>query len=356
MIYGYASTSCPDAREVMEYVAEIHPTWFFAVPRVWEKLKDAIEAGLPEEARHAVEVGRRRVRTLQAGEKLPADLHVAWRRADELVLEPLRKRLGLDQVSSVNVGAAPSAPEVIEFFHAIGIPLAELWGMSESCGCGCVNPPHRMKIGTVGKPLPGFDLKLAQDGEILLKGPGVMRGYRSDPERTADALDVHGWLRTGDVGVLDEDGYLKIVDRKKDIIINASGKNMSPANIEATLKTACPLIGQAVAIGDRRPYNVALLTLDPEATNMFASEHGLPAASLELLACSADVHDAVADGVQNANQKLARVEQIKRFKLLGSEWQPGGDELTLTHKLKRRAILEKYATEIEALYEGGDTR
>jgi long-chain acyl-CoA synthetase len=355
MVYGYSSTSCPDPREVMQYVAEVHPTWFFAVPRVWEKLKRAIEAQLSHEAQHAIQLSLRRTRALQARQEVPQDVRDAWPAIDALVLEPLRRRIGLDRLSSVNVGAAPTSPEVIEFFHALGVPLAELWGMSESCGCGCVNPPRRVKIGTVGKPLPGFEVKLAPDNEILLKGPGVMRGYRSDPEKTADALAADGWLRTGDVGVVDEDGYLTIVDRKKDLIINSSGKNMSPANIEAALKTACPLIGQAVAIGDRRPYNVALLTLDPDATRAFASKHGLLTTSLEPLALSIEVHDAVARGVKRANQRLARVEQIKRFKLLGGEWQPGGDELTPTQKLKRTAIAEKYADEIEALYAPSET-
>ena len=171
----------------------------------------------------------------------------------------------------MNVGAAPTPPEVIEFFHAIGVPLAELWGMSETTGSGTCNPPEKIKIGTVGPPAPGIEIKLAEDGEVLIRGPVVMTGYRNQPEKTSEAIDDDGWLHTGDIGEFDEDGYLKIVDRKKELIINAAGKNMSPANIEAKLKAASPLIGQAIAIGDGRPYNVALITLDPDVAPAFAA-------------------------------------------------------------------------------------
>ena len=224
--------------------------------------------------------------------------------------------------------------------------------MSESCASGCVNPPDRIKIGTVGPPLPGFEVRRADDGELLLRGPGVMAGYRNEPEQTREVLDDDGWLATGDVGEIDAEGYVRIVDRKKELIINAAGKNMSPANIEATLKSASPLIGQAVAIGDRRPYNVALVTLDPDAARAFAREQGIGGASLGAIASAEAVRRAVAGGVEAANKRLARVEQIKRFKLLPAEWQAGGDELTPTMKLKRKTIAEKYQGEIDALYDG----
>jgi long-subunit acyl-CoA synthetase (AMP-forming) len=241
----------------------------------------------------------------------------------------------------VNVGAAPTPPDVIKFFHAIGIPLAELWGMSETCGAGCVNPPDRIKIGTVGPPTPGVEISLAEDGEVLVRGRVVMSGYRNQPDKTKETIDDEGWLHTGDIGELDEDGYLKIVDRKKELIINAAGKNMSPANIEATVKSSSPLIGQAVAIGDARPYNVALITLDPDVAPGFIEQKGEDAVQAE-----------VQRGVDAANEQLARVEQIKKFKILDEEWQPGGDELTPTMKLKRKPIQEKYAAEIDALYAG----
>jgi long-subunit acyl-CoA synthetase (AMP-forming) len=258
--------------------------------------------------------------------------------------------LGLDELESLNVGAAPTPREVIEFFHALGLPLAELWGMSETTGAGSCNPPGQVKIGTVGPPAPGIEIKLADDGEVLLRGPVVMPGYRNSPEQTAEALDPDGWLHTGDIGEFDEDGYLKIVDRKKELIISAGGKNMSPANIEAKVKAAHPLIGQAIAIGDGRPYNVALITLDPDVAPAFAQQHGIEDTSFENLASQEAVLAAVQQGVDAANESLARVEQIKKFKVLPLDWEPGGDELTPTMKLKRKPIAEKYAAEIDELY------
>jgi long-chain acyl-CoA synthetase len=194
------------------------------------------------------------------------------------------------------------------------------------------------------------DVRLAEDGEILVRGPNVMKGYRNMPERTAETIDADGWLYTGDVGEMDDDGYLKIVDRKKELIINAAGKNMSPANIESALKAASPLIGQACVIGDRRPYNVALLVLDPDAAGAFASEQDLDTDALGSIAAAEAVIAAVAEGVRAANERLSRVEQVKKFKLLDEDWLPGGDELTPTMKLKRKPIAEKYGDEIEALY------
>ena len=242
----------------------------------------------------------------------------------------------MDRLSALNVGAAPTPPEVIEFFHAIGLPLGELWGMSETNAIGACNPPENIKIGTVGPAVPGVEIRLADDGEIELRGDCVFAGYRGQEEMTRETFTDDGWLKTGDIGELDDDGYLTIVDRKKELIINAGGKNMSPANIESTLKAASPLIGSAVVIGDRRPFNVALIVLDPEA-----------AARLE----NGSAEDAVAEAVEKANARLSNVEQIKRHKLLETEWEPGGDELTPTMKLKRKPIAEKYAEEIDALYE-----
>jgi long-subunit acyl-CoA synthetase (AMP-forming) len=262
----------------------------------------------------------------------------------------LRKMLGLDEVITVNVGAAPTPPDVLEFFHAIGIELAELWGMSETCGAGTCNPPGKVKIGTVGPAAPGVEVKLGDDGEVLVRGGCVMLGYRNQPEKTREAIDDDGWLATGDIGRLDEDGYLTIVDRKKEIIINAAGKNMSPANIESTLKGASPLVGQAAVIGDRRPYNTALIVLDTDYAPSWAEKQGLSDTSLEALAADEKVRAAVQEGVDSANAKLARVEQIKKFTLVPGDWAPGGDELTPTMKLKRKPIAEKYSDEIEAMY------
>jgi long-chain acyl-CoA synthetase len=347
MLLGFTTTCCPDPRQVVAYLPEVRPTWFFAVPRIWEKLKAAIEAGVAAEADEAkkqatewaLRTGLEKVRLEQAGEPVPEELAQEYAKADELVLSKIRERLGLSHVESVNVGAAPTPREVIEFIHAIGVPLAELWGMSETTAYGACNPPDKIKIGTVGPPAPGVEMKLADDGELLVRGPVIMSGYRNQPEKTREAIDPDGWLHTGDVGEFDDDGYLKIVDRKKELIINAGGKNMSPANIEAKVKVSSPLIGQVIAIGDGRPFNVALITLDPDVAPAFARRHGQGAVPAE-----------VQRGVDSANEAMARVEQIKKFKVLEGDWEPGGDELTPTMKLKRKPIHEKYGREIEALY------
>jgi long-chain acyl-CoA synthetase len=358
LMLGFSVTCCPNPREVIGYLPEVRPTWFFAVPRIWEKLKAAMEAGMQAEQDEerkkatlwALDVGLRKVRAEQAGEDVPQELADEYAKADDQVLSKIRSMLGLDELESLNVGAAPTPREVIEFFHALGLPLAELWGMSETTGAGACNPPEKVKIGTVGPPAPGIEIKLADDGEVLVRGPVVMPGYRNAPDKTAEALDSDGWLHTGDIGKFDDDGYLMIVDRKKELIINASGKNMSPANIEAKVKSSHPLIGQAIAIGDGRPYNVALITLDPDVAPAFAGQHGIEDSSFESLSQQQAVIDEVQKGVEAANQSLARVEQIKKFKLLPVDWEPGGDELTPTMKLKRKPIAEKYAEEIDELY------
>jgi long-subunit acyl-CoA synthetase (AMP-forming) len=340
LIFGLTVTCCPDARQVIEHFPDARPTWFFAVPRVFEKLKAAVEAEADERVREAIERGLARIR----GEPVPA--------ADEQVLGGLRATLGLDRLHALNVGAAPTPPEVIEFFHAIGLPLGELWAMTETTGAGTCNPPERIKIGTVGPALPGVEVRLAEDGEVEIRGDCVTPGYRNRPDLTAEAFTPDGWLRTGDLGAFDEDGYLSIVGRKKELIINSAGKNMSPANIESRLKAASPLIGSAVAIGDSRPYNVALIVLDPDGTADFARRNDMAERSLVELAREPAVVEVVAEAVHRANGQLSRVEQIKRFRLLATEWQPGGEELTPTMKLRRRPIAEKYAREIEELYTG----
>jgi len=358
IVFGLQVTCCHEPREVISYLPEVRPSWFFAVPRIWEKLKAGLEAmiaGQPPQQRtamtEAIAAGVRKVRLEQAGEQVPAELAAAVQRADAQIFAGLREMLGLDQVLAINVGAAPTPVEVLEFFHAIGLPLAELWGMSETCGAGAVNPREKIKLGTVGPPAPGVEIKLDEDGEVLVRSDVVMPGYRNQPEKTREAFTEDGWLRTGDIGVFDEDGYLRIVDRKKELIINAAGKNMSPANIEATLKAASPLIGQACCIGDRRPYNTALIVLDADFAPIWASQHGIEGdASLGALAGDERIREAVQQGVDAANEKLARVEQIKRFSLVAGDWLPGGDELTPTMKLKRRPIAEKYRQTIEGMY------
>ncbi|HET6830975.1 MAG TPA: long-chain fatty acid--CoA ligase [Solirubrobacterales bacterium] len=354
---GGTVSVCSDPRKIIEFLPTVRPTWFFAVPRVWEKLKAGLEtmlAGLPDEQREpagkGLEAAIAKVRLEQVGEPVPEEIATAAAAMEEQMFANLRAHLGLDQVLAVNVGAAPTPVEVLEFFHAIGIPVAELWGMSETCGAATVNPPGKVKLGTVGTPLPGVEIRLAEDGEVQVRGSLIMAGYRNLPEKTAETIDAEGWLETGDIGEIDEEGYLKIVDRKKELIINAAGKNMSPASIESNLKAASPLIGQAVAIGDARPYNVALIVLDPEYAPAWAAKQGIEAEGVSGLVEDERVLAAVEEAVAEANAKMSRVEQIKKFKLLPEEWLPGGDELTPTMKLKRRPIADKYESEIEALY------
>jgi long-chain acyl-CoA synthetase len=338
MRFGFRVTCVPDARQVTAALPEVRPAWFFAVPRIFEKMRSAILATADPPLREAIERGLARVR----GEDGPEP--------DEAVLAALRERLGFDRVKALNVGAAPTPPEVIQFFEAIGLPLGELWGLSETTAIGTANPPGREKAGTVGVPAPGVGIRLADDGEIEVSGDCVMPGYRNRPDMTAEAFTADGWLRTGDIGEWDEDGYLRIIDRKKELIINAAGKNMSPALIESRLKAASPLIGSAVAVGDRRPYNVALIVLDPDGAAAFARDAGLGDQPVAELATDPRVVDAVADAVEQANSRLAKVEQIKRFRILATEWQAGGEELTPTMKLKRKPIAERYAAEIDELY------
>jgi len=305
----------------------VRPTIFGAVPAVWQRIRGALEVALAADP------------ALAAG--------IAAGRPE--VLAAVRAKLGMDRVRFAVSGAAPIPPETLEFFGALGVPILEVWGMSETCGIGTANLPGHNRIGTVGRVLPGSRVALAADGELLFAGPQVMRGYRNQPDATAEAIDAAGWLHTGDVATIDSAGYVRIVDRKKEIMINAAGKNMSPANIENAIRAAAPLIGHAVAIGDRRPYVTALIVLDPEAVTVWATQHGLDPAPA-VVAAHPGVREAVALGVSAANDRLSRVEQIKRFRVLPEFWSPGGEELTPTMKLRRRRIAERYAAEIEELY------
>jgi long-chain acyl-CoA synthetase len=355
IVYAMTITTCQNPREVVGFLPAVKPTWFFAVPRIWEKLKAGMESFLLQgdnatRNRAWLAGAAHKVELEQAGEEVPSDLLRTVEEADRELFAGLRTMLGLDEAVSVNVGAAPTPREVLVFFHAIGIPLAELWGMSETCGAGACNPPGKVKIGTVGPPGPGVEVRLADDGELLVKSEVVMPGYRNAPDKTAEALDDEGWLHTGDIAQIDEDGYIRIVDRKKEIIINAAGKNMSPANIESTLKGSSPLIGQVCVIGDGRPYNTALIVLDADFAPAWAGQNGLSLTGLAELARDERMRAAVQAGVDAANAKLARVEQIKKFTLVQGDWAPGGDEITPTMKLKRKPIAAKYEPQISAMY------
>jgi len=356
--YGLLVTVVADVREIAAALPDARPTIWAAVPRVWEKLKAGIEFAVthePDETKRAalqwaMSVAAKRAAALVAGEPLPDDVAAEWAQADELVLSKLRDKLGLDQLRWAVSGAAPIPRETLAFFVGIGIPIAEVWGMSELSCVASVSHPRESRLGSVGKLLPGLESKIADDGEYLVRGPLVMKGYRKEPAKTAEAVDADGWLHTGDILDQDADGYLRVIDRKKELIINAGGKNMSPANIENAIKAACPMIGAMLTIGDGRPYNTALLVFDADSVGPYAQRHGLLDASPEALVAHPEVLAHISAGVAAGNEKLSRVEQIKRFRVLPTLWEPGGDEITLTMKLKRRPIAAKYAAEIEDLY------
>jgi long-chain acyl-CoA synthetase len=326
---GTEVTTCPEPTELASYLREVRPEHFLGVPRVWEKLYSGIMAAV------------------SADPEKKAGFERALKAGDGAVLGNIRAMVGLDQMRIAITGAAPIPRPVLDFFLALGVPLSEVYGMSEATGPTTWD--REIRPGTVGRAIPGQEMKLLDDGEVCFRGGNVFSGYLKDPDRTADALDEDGWLHTGDVGEVDEDGYLKIVDRKKELIITAGGKNISPANLEAAIKSY-PLIGQACAIGDGRAYMTALIVLDPDVTPAWARSRGIEFSSVADLATNPDVRAEVERCVEEANGRFSQVERIKKIAILPTEWPPDSDELTPTMKLKRRGVLAKYADEIEALY------
>ncbi|GAB2809194.1 fatty acid--CoA ligase FadD11 [Actinocorallia aurea] len=356
MLHGTVVTSVADITQILGALGEVRPTVWAAVPRVWEKMKNGIQSLLAaadddkrKAAEWAFEVGLRKVRLEQAGEEVPAELAKEYELADQLVFATIRQLLGLDEMRYAFSGAAAAPKETLEFLLAMGLRVVEAWGMTEVTSVAISNPIDAPRIGTVGRPLKGIEVKIAEDGELLVRGAWVMKGYRGDPEKTAEAIDAEGWLHTGDVATIDADGYVTLIDRKKELIINAAGKNMSPTNIENTIRAHNPLLGGIIVVGDGRPYNVAVFSLDPDAAAAYAAANGLPA-DPEVLAKEPAILTVVQEGVEQANAKLSRVEQIKKFAIVGGYWEPGGDELTPTMKLRRKPIHEKYAAEIDHLY------
>jgi long-chain acyl-CoA synthetase len=356
IMYRMQVTTVADPRAIAAALPDAKPTFLFTVPRVLEKLKAALEQEVAKGdgprarlLRLALDLGQKRVRADAAGTRLSFLEAAALKILDRAVLSKVRARLKLSEVRRVLSGAASIAPETLEYFMALGITISETWGMSETTGPATGNPLDRVKVGTVGVPFPGVKLRIADDGEVLLHGPIVMRGYRNDPKRTAEALDADGWLHTGDIAVVDDDGYVTIVDRKKELIINAAGKNMSPSNIENAAMSACSLLGQVVAIGDGRPHVTALVVLDADAAATWAAQslsESTPAALAESPALIAVVAEAISAG----NRRLSRAEQIKRFRILPEFWEPGGEEVTATMKLRRRPVRAKYSAEIDEMY------
>ncbi len=358
MVLGVPMTDVDDPRAIAEALPEVRPTVWLGVPRVWHKIESGIETKLGAEATGlkrrlalwAIDTGMRAARHTLTGRPLSPSLTLRRAVADRLVLAKVREALGLDQLRWAVTGAAPIPVETIEFFWGLGIPVYEVWGESECVGGATSNRPGANKVGSVGQALRNVEISVADDGELLIRGPIVMRGYRHQPKETAEAIDADGWLHTGDIGTIDAQGFVTIVDRKKDLIVNESGKNLSPTNIEMAVQAASPLIDQVVAIGDARPYVTALIVLDGEAAAARAEALGIADPSAAAFAQRPEARELLTAAVLEGNAKLSRVEQIKRFVVVETPWEPGGDELTPTMKLKRRPITEKYSAEIDKLY------
>ena len=363
-IYGPIHTAghvhfCPDAAQLVRVIGKVRPTAFFGVPRVWEKVRAGIQALLtaePDESKRAavsqaMEIGRRYVESCQFGQSTSPELEAQFLAADKQVLGPIRGLLGFGEASPALSGAAPLPPDVAAFLAGLGMKILDVYGMTETTGAFTANTPSEFKLGTVGRPSSGMEVMIAEDGEILVRGPLTTPGYLSRPDLTEVLIDADGWLRTGDLGTIDADGFVSVTDRKKELVITAGGENIAPVAIESLL-VAHPLIGQALVYGDRRPYLVALLTLDGEVAPAWARGRGITADSLAALASDPRVLAEVAGGVAAANERLARVQQVKQWRLLPVEWTAETEELTPTLKLKRRIIHAKYADVIDSLYAG----
>jgi long-chain acyl-CoA synthetase len=325
------------------------------VPRIFEKIYTAANSGMEKAGglkkaifHWAIGIGAKVRRREREGRKPGLLLARQYAFADKQVLSKIRNLFGGKLRLAVS-GAAPINPEILRFFDAAGVLVLEGWGMTETSTAATISTPDDFKVGTIGKPFPGCEVKIADDGEILVKGPNVFQGYHKNEEATREAI-VDGWLHTGDIGEIESDGFIKITGRKKDIIITAGGKNITPANLEAEIKQH-PLVSQTVVVGDRRPYLVALVTLDPEEAVAYANEHGLPADPAQL-ATNPDVRASIEAHVEKINQNFARVEQVKKIAILPNDLSQESGELTPTLKVKRAVVAQKHEGEIEALYAG----
>jgi long-chain acyl-CoA synthetase len=352
LIQAYEVTSCPDPGLLASYLREVRPNIIFGVPRVWEKLHAGVMAAVSADPEKKVKFDEGIAAAVplalaRAWGTATAEDDATWDFLQDAAFRPLRELIGLDQVDFAITGAAPIPRELLEWYNGLGVPLSEIYGMSESSG-PMTWTPYKIKPGTVGPAIPGCEVTLAEDGEVICRGGNVFEGYLNDPEKTAEALQ-DGWLHTGDIGEVDEDGYFRIVDRKKELIITAGGKNISPANLEAALKTI-PLVAQACAIGDQRPFVAALVVLDPEVAPVWAKAQGIGDASLEELA----EHPAVVEEIDRCLAEVMagfnNAERVKKVRVLATEWLPDSEELTPTSKLKRRGIHARYEVEITALY------
>ncbi|MCB0997774.1 MAG: AMP-binding protein [Acidimicrobiales bacterium] len=355
-ILGYSVFCCPDPNQLTSYLREVHPEILFGVPRVWEKVYNGVNAALAAdpERKAKFDEGLAAALAIKQAERdgtATQEQLDTWAFLDAVAFSNVRALVGLDAVQVGVTGAAAIPRPVLEWFNAIGVPLSEIYGMSESSGPMTWSPKAN-RPGSVGQEIPGCEVRIADDGEVICRGGNVFQGYLKQPDKTAETL-IDGWLHSGDIGEMDADGYVRIVDRKKELIITSGGKNISPANLEAALKTI-PLIGQAAAIGDNRKFCSAILVLDPEAATVWAKAHGRDGVPFAELAGDAEVLAEVQAGVDEINQQFAQVEQIKKFVLLGEEWMPDSDLLTPTSKLKRRGVNARYAAEIESMYAGLD--
>ena len=352
---GYVVNFVESMDTLFQNVREISPTYFGSVPRIWEKLASTVDLRMDDSTwvkrtlyRWAVGVGRRYARVKYQPGGAPLGLRALYAAAYWLVLAHLKRRLGFDRIRLAVCGAAPASPELFEFYHALGIPLIEGYGMTESTGVISINPVTRPRVGTVGIPLPGVEVRLDEDGEILTRGPHVFKGYFKEPELTAQTIDRDGWLHTGDVGAWD-DGYLKIMDRKKDIIITAGGKNITPAYIENKLKFS-PYIQDAVVIGDRRKYLVALILIEEDNVTKFAQDQRVPFTTFQDLTQSPEIVRLIEGEVDKVNKTLSQVEGIKKVALLPRRFYEEEGDVTPTKKVKRRSLETRYGDLIESLY------
>jgi long-chain acyl-CoA synthetase len=352
-IGGYEVTTCPDPGQLAPYVREVRPEIMFGVPRVWEKIHAGVQAAASADPERKAQLDAAVATAIPLAERralgtATAEDDATWAALDAGAFAPIRALVGLDALRFALTGAAPIPAELISWYRAIGVPLSEIYGLSE-----CTGPmtwePYRVKSGSVGVAFPGVEVFLADDGEVCCRGGNVFAGYLDDPEKTAEALDPDGTLHSGDIGVFDDEGYLRIVDRKKELLITAGGKNVSPANLESALRTI-PLVGQACAIGDQRPCVAALVVLDPEVAPVWAREHGIEGASLAELAQHPEVVAEIERGVAEVMRGFNNAEAVKKVRVLGEEWLPDSEELTPTSKLKRRGIHAKHAEAIESLY------
>ena len=339
-------------------IQEVSPTIHFAVPRVWEKQFSTVQIKLKEGTaagrwayERAIALGERRAAHLKDGSSVPVGLSAAFFLADKLVLKNVRRLLGIDACRWLATAAAPIAPELIDWYWALGKPMYECYGQTECTGIATANVAGEFRIGSVGKATAGAEVALADEGEIVIRSPGVIQGYWNKPEKTADTIR-QGWLHTGDVGRIDDDGYVYIIDRMKDIIITAGGKNITPSEIENQLKFS-PYITDAVVVGDRRPYLTCLVMIDHDNVTKFAQDNDVPFTNYTSLCHAQEVVDLVGREVETVNAKFARVETIKRFRLIDQLLDPEDDELTPTQKLKRKVVNEKYAVMIDGMYRGG---